>query len=410
MPAVYTYSNVKTDVNSGLSGKFDNLKDGRAVVNRAVRHVLGEMDMRSMKRKSQLSPGLFTKVYDYPAPSTLKGNKIVDIKRQVNRTFREEWELVDEEEFDRRKAVNNFLMALADADFIRILKLSGLTGQSDLILHGMESLTSNGTWGLVAGTDATNLRVDSVQFINGAASIEFDTNTGLTSAAIENSTIAAVDLTKSLNQSSIFVWVYIPLISGLQSFNLRWGQDSSNYWNKTVTVNNENNAFYLGWNLLRFDWSTATKVGSPSVSSTTYLRFTINKTGGMAAASNWRVDYIVNQIGTIYDVIYYTKYGWQTSAGVYIENSTADTDFINLDTDELELIVLKAIELGSFELKDKEEVKQAQVDYIAKRKEYNINSPSEAKLMTSTYHDFSSITGNDTRNFNDLNNPFSTSA
>jgi len=87
----YTQTNLFDAVNGAVHGKSSQSQSRQNQVNRAVRFVLTDIDMRSMKRKEALSPNLFRDVYDYTAPSNLKGRTIIDIKRQVQRSQNEKF-------------------------------------------------------------------------------------------------------------------------------------------------------------------------------------------------------------------------------------------------------------------------------------------------------------------------------
>jgi hypothetical protein len=83
-------------------------------------------------------------------------------------------------------------------------------------------------------------------------------------------------------------------------------------------------------------------------------------------------------------VVYYSKYGWQTNAAVWLENATADTDYLNVDTDELKLIEYKAQELGEIQLRSGLAKESFQL-YEQKKKEYQMKYPSESLIMTTKY-------------------------
>src|SRR4051812_15761157 len=108
----YTQSEFKAIINGNLHGKFAQCQDTTVVMNRAVRYALGDFDIRSTKRSAQLSPNMFENVFDYAAPSDLKGEKVIDIRKQVNRSSYEKFLLVDDAEFDRKKNVSAFRVAV----------------------------------------------------------------------------------------------------------------------------------------------------------------------------------------------------------------------------------------------------------------------------------------------------------
>src|SRR3990167_8203085 len=368
-------------VNGASHGKFAQVQDRQVTLNRAIKYVIGDIDLRSHKRSAVLSPNIFADVFEYTAPTDLKGEKLIDFRRQVNRPTNERWLLVDDVDFDRKKSVSHYRVAVRDENFGKLLRIDGLDTAKSRVLHTCESLTGNGTWAATA--DASNLTLDNDNYITGGGSLNFDMATGAATGYIENSTMTQVDLTDYDEIGSIFVWVYIPDYSDAQgdtvtNFILRWGNDSSNYWSRTITTNNEGATFRDGWNLLRFDWNGATETGTVAPATVDYLRLTITKSTDLAADTDWRVDNFIARIGEIYDVVYYTKYGWQTSALAYIEESTAATDLLVADTDEIEGISFKAAELAAQELKDYDDMKMHRFDYEEWKKKYEANNPSEA--------------------------------
>ena len=114
-------------VREGTGQKSQTLTSERAVINRAARVVAGEIDLRSTKRRAQLAPRLFRRVYDYTAPTNMKGYGIIDIARQTNRGTgqNEEFVLTTPEEFSRMKTIHPNIIAIDDFDFLRILKIAG---------------------------------------------------------------------------------------------------------------------------------------------------------------------------------------------------------------------------------------------------------------------------------------------
>ena len=376
-------------VNGVSHGKFAQCQDRRVVANRAVRYVIGDTDLRSAKRSAQLSPNMYADVYEYAAPTDLKGEKLIDFRRQVNRPTNERWLLVDDVDFDRKKTVSRYRVAVRDENFSKLLRIDGIENAKSKSLHTCESLTANGTWAATA--DASNLTLDNDNYITGGGALNFDMAAGATTGYIENLTgMTQVDLTDYDEIGSIFVWVFIPDYSDAEgdtvtNFILRWGNSSTVYWSRTVTINNEGVAFYDGWNLLRFDWNGATETGTVAPATIDYLRLTVTKSASLAADTDWRVDNFIARIGEIYNTVYYTKYGWQTSALAYIEESTTTTDLLVADTEEIEGIAFKAAELAAQELKDYDDMKMHRFDYEEWKKNYESDNPSEALKKRRSY-------------------------
>lgn len=383
-----TQAEYQAIINGMVHQKFSQCASPQVIMNRAVRYVVGDLDLRSSKRSSQLSPNLFQNVYEYAAPTDLKGEKIIDLRKQVNRSPYEKWALVDDSEFDRKK--DFYKIAVRDENFIKILRINGLPNSKTKTIHNCDSLTSNGTWAVVGGTDSSNLTIDSDNYINGNGALNFDMAKGATTGAIELTGADQVDLTDYDEKGSIFIWVFIPDYSDAEgdtvtNFILRWGNDSSNYWSKTVTVSNEGNTFKDGWNLLRFDWSTASETGTVDPTAIDYLHLTITKSTSLEADTDWRVDDIVCALGNIYETVYYSKYGWQNSSYSYIEESTTTTDLLLGDTDEIEGLAFKGAEYAAQELKEWDEVKYFKGEYESWKKGYEAKYPSEALKKTRNY-------------------------
>ncbi len=386
---VYTQADLQTGINSLVHNRFTNLSAGQDMMNRAVRLVSGEIDLKATVRQTQVSPGIYDDEYNYMCPVDMKGEAIIDVARQVGR--REEFTLTTQEEFDRTKLRYKGLLAFSGHDGLRILSIATQLQTKSVIIDALQSATGDGTW--TGSGNASNLTTDYSNYVYGASSLRFDVSAAGTTAVLTNSTLIATDLSTYI-YNELFLFVYIPSTTNLTSFKLDWGDDSSNYWTTTVTTTHEGLAFYVGWNLLRFAWP-ATSTGTPVSTSVNYSKLTITFSGG-SASNGWRVNLLVARIGDIHNVIYYSRYGWQTSAGVYIENSTTTTDLLNADTDEFDLFVLKGAILAGQELRlTKAEKDDLKLDYKNKMDTYFMRYPSRRKILTTSVYEFGSIDGDD---------------
>src|SRR3990167_3073838 len=115
-----TQSEFKSIINGMVHQKFDQCVSPTVIMNRAVRYVVGDIDLRSSKRSAQLSPNMFANQYDYGAPADLKGEKLIDFRKQVNRSSNEKWILVDEVDFDRKKGVSSYRVCVRDENFSKL--------------------------------------------------------------------------------------------------------------------------------------------------------------------------------------------------------------------------------------------------------------------------------------------------
>ena len=86
--------------------------------------------------------------------------------------------------------------AIEDNSGVRTLRYNaGLSGNT--LLHNCDSITSNGTW--VVDDDSTNLTIDTLNYISGNGSLNFDTDGSSTTASLYNTTISNVDLSNLEN-------------------------------------------------------------------------------------------------------------------------------------------------------------------------------------------------------------------
>lgn len=410
MPNTFTRSTFRQDVQDLLHGTMDTsgttIQD--RVLNRAVREVIADkdIDLRSTLRSMPLTlagkndivtesvSGIYetavladildeSEMYEFAAPRDLKKNKIADVRLRTNRAI--EYELVNPEQFDLWKTIRNDIIAVKHESGNQKLLVTGVTTPTWKMIHNLDTYNGNGTWSAVS--DATAVATATSNYVEGAGAVSFTSGLGGTASGIVNSTMTAVDLTTYQNED-LFLWVYIPNITGLTNFVLRWGSDASNYYERTVTMTAEELSFAVGWNLLKFNWASATTTGSPTITAISYVYFSMTKATDKASVAGWIVDRLVAQVNTGADVLYYSKFGWQTSAGLWQETSTADADLLVADVDEYDLYVYKAAFLCSLNLQSQADTQIYLDMYNRKKEEYMYSSPSQAKTMSTSYHVF----------------------
>jgi hypothetical protein len=274
------------------------------------------------------------------------------------------------------------LVAVKDENFGRVLLASKPIDDTTLTIDNLDAVED---WTLFG--DALNLTKDSDNYVKGSASINWDiSDAGGTTAGIQNSSLDTFDLSDYLTDGSVFIWVYLSSSTDVTNFIIRLGNDSSNYYYMTVTTDHAGNAFKDGWNLLRFAMSGKTETGTVDDDNCDYCLIYMTKDAGKVSETDYRFDNIVIKIGDHYDVVYYSRYGWYTAAGAYLENSTQATDLLNADTDEVEMIEDKMAELSERHLKNHGAAKEYKAEYELKRARYLEDNPSEALLETQTYY------------------------
>lgn len=202
--------------------------------------------------------------------------------------------------------------------------------QSQLIAD-FDSLTSSGgTWAVDAvNSDATNLTVDTNEYKQGSASLNFDitvSQSGNNRATISNSSVTSTDLSSVNDLASFIMWVYIPNVTFTSSLTLFWGSSSSNYWSATVTTDVNGNAFAAGWNRIRWDWQNATATGTPNAAAITYIRFDVNYSGSQTNDTDYRVDDLIVVRPEKLTFFYNSRYVGTNTGGTPILVFTATTD------------------------------------------------------------------------------------
>lgn len=379
----YTRSQLKTSVNSGIHNKSGMLSDINTTLNDGVREVISSLDLRSTKRKASTAPNLFNEIYQYSCPSDLKAFKIISLQPQAgDRDPAQDWYLTTEDEFDRYKSIKPNLLSLSDRDMTRKLLCSAAFDDDGFTAASMDSAT-----GWTGFGDGTNLTTDNYQYVKGSGSINFDIGAaGGTTAGIYNASLSTFDLTNYLSYGSVFVWAWITSTTNITNYILRIGSDSSNYYSMTVTTTNEGSAFVNGWNLLRFDFSGKSTTGTPDDDACDYIAIYMTKAAGKISETDYRFDHVIVKLGAIYNLIYYSKYLWQNSSGTYLENSTADTDYLNVDTEEYAMIIAKCTELAATEVREDADRMAASVKFEKLRREYRRSYRSEALPILNTYY------------------------
>lgn len=400
---VYTYSQILSDVNGKIKGKSGVLISALSTINQGVRQVLSEMDLVSTRRRTPLVPNLFSGLFEYAAPTDLKGYGIISVQNQTNSLARD-WSLAPYEQFMRRQDSNT--IAVSDYNGFKKIFLntsntsyyydynytdSTLAPNVKTTLAGLDTLSSGGgTWGPFGDVTAGQVYKDTSNFVEGSGSIRFNINAAAgTTAGIVNSTLTSSDISEFFSQNgNAYVWAYITSTTNLTNFILRLGSSASVYNTMTATTQADGTAFVAGWNLIAFDLSAAVLTGTPVNTAITYCAIYMTKTAGKVSENAYRFDFLVLRRGQVNNLYYYSKYGWQSSTGTYKENSTTSSDYLNADTDEYEIILAKCAELCADEVDEDNVSEKQQARYKQLKKAYEMSNPSEACIMISTTADF----------------------
>lgn len=343
----YDITQLKQDIEGMMHGTTLNSITGvYPLINRAARQVLMDVDPQETKRIIDLPNAIYSEVYDYPCPVDLKGNKVIDLRPQVNRSPLDQTSQTYNEAFDVSKQglLNQFTINFNTG--VKTLRISNPFLVAGVDLNQCDAITDNGTW-TVGGT-ASDLTANNVRYASGNGSLQFNLAAGANPSEgyLENNTMNSVDLSNLLNQGVFFLYTYLPTPSEVNSVKLRWGTDSSNYYEVTATTTQQATSFETGWNLIAFNWLGATVVGIPDPADIQYLRVTWNYDGTAQTAVG--LDNIVCRLGSILEIEYYSKYMFRdASTGAFQETVTADSNLINLDTETYNLLTYQCALLAT---------------------------------------------------------------
>lgn len=333
----YDITKLKADLEGTLHGTtLNQITNLDGVIDRAARQVLLDVDPQETKRIVEFTNPIFTQVYDYAIPNDLKGNKVVDIRPQVNRLSQDVYLQEYNQAFDISKQIalsNDFTINFNTG--IKTIRINSPFLQQGILINPASSISGDGTWSTLNG--AQNLTADNVNFVYGGGSLKFNLAAGQVVGSLVNSNFPTVNLSNQLNQSTLFIFTYLPLASAVTSVELQWGTDSLNYYTRTVNVTQQNTIFQNGWNLLAYNWAGSTVVGAPNPSSIGYLKVTWNYNGTLQTGV--RLNSIVSRMGSILELEYYSKFLFRDFlTGAFQETVTNNSNLINLDTESYNIL------------------------------------------------------------------------
>jgi len=332
-----TIQTLKQELAGMLHGSTINkVRNFYDLCKRASGNVLLKIDPAETRRIANLTNAIHDDVYDYTAPSDLK--RVIDIRPQVNRDSSDNFSQWFAEEFDKFKDSWDDIFQIRHNDGTKSLRVSKNISPAPITVHGFNSLTDDGTIAIV-GT-ASGLKVDTLHYITGNKSVEVDL--AVTGDGIQITGMSAIDLTDHDEISEHFIRVYFDSVSAITSITPIWGNDlTANYWTGVAqTAQADGTAFRVGWNIIKIAWNTATETGTvaPAMIDSLKLTFTIT-----AAISNVRIDLWTSSIGEIFEIEYYSKYLFRSSAGTWKETPTSDDDIINLDSDTYNIFTYECL-------------------------------------------------------------------
>lgn len=382
----YTVQTLKNDIASVIHGTTTNkIPNFYGHLNRAARQVLLDVDPKETQRTTQLASQVFNDVRDYPIPSDVKGDRIIDLRVTAGRTIGEMFVQDYAVTFDVSKLSNKIYTQWNTG--VKSLRIDAPFLTSPTVLCDTSTTT-----GWAATTGASTITLDTTNNVAGGGALVFNLLAASASGYIENSALNSVDISASTNQSTLFMWVYFPTGASITSVDLRWGNSSTVYYNYTATTNQEGTAFQNGWNLVAFPWASATQTGTVDETAINYSRVTIAYNSTLQTGV--KVCNITSNPGYIFEVQYYSKFLFRNaSTNAFqetITDTTEDSRLINLDTESYNLLFNKTAFYVAQALQGADSSYDATVwdtEYTNSLKRYKAQNPSEALKKGEMYYE-----------------------
>lgn len=340
--ALYQRSYLQEELEGMMHGTtLNQVTNIEGCFNRAARRVLADVDPQETKIVSEFGK-VYDGVWDYPLTVDVKGNKIIDLFPQANRTPRDNFGQVYNKDFDLWKSfslVPDFTPRYAGA--VRTIRINATNLLTGILLNAADGYNTNGTW--TAVQNVSDVDTNNQYMTDGAAgAVSFSLDqTGIPAsvAIIRNTTMGEIDLSNHFNNADEFFNFYVPDVAGMTSIRYLFGTDTNNYYDSgALTTDQLGNTFGNGWNFMKEGWSSFTTVGAPDPSSISYIEIQITYDGTLQ--TNFLLNQFWSRLGRIFMQEYYSKYMFRdASTGTFKEKTDDENDYINLDTDGVNLML-----------------------------------------------------------------------
>lgn len=345
-----TFSEVDTAIQNKMANKAPGETKRLEAINDALRDLYSEYDIEAGVRKINQYIVMNGGKVDLTSSLMTDFKRMKYVRPIGEDTGFQEFAKVDDDVLNIHLAndqrINEYSVSYDDGK--QYGRFNSRNEQVYKTLHEMNDLTDNGTWAAdTTNSDALGLTTGDVVVVDNSDNIQFNVDVSQSAnnyALIECTDMDDVDLDDFENLGKARFRVYIPSITNFTSVELRWGNDSSNYWSNTATTQVDGSSFVAGWNEVEIDWNGATETGTVTESEIDYLAVKMNYTASYTDQNKFRVERIRMYLPELVELAYYTYYLSQDSSGTFQDEMTAtSTDTLLLPKRFKRLIVNMAM-------------------------------------------------------------------
>jgi hypothetical protein len=121
----YSVAQLKSSLSAIFHGtNLDQVQGLNDCIERSANQLLLDIDPQETKRTVPFSTPIFNSVYDYACPPDLKGNRIIDIKPQANRTTSDFLPQEFNRSFDMTKGLQSQEFTIGYNNMIRTIRIN----------------------------------------------------------------------------------------------------------------------------------------------------------------------------------------------------------------------------------------------------------------------------------------------
>lgn len=322
-----TVSQYKNSIAALLSGiDITQIDDVNGALERAARAMVQKADIPEASGIQNIT--LYAGVYDYLCDTRIFGTAINDIRPQgISRNYSDDVLKLGQQDFDRTKKFypSGTISTFQYQNGTPIIRIVAPFPTQQQVITTMTDAS-----GWIAGGSASDLFTDLTFFYQSPASIRYNLAVSGSQGTLSTTLQGSINLSSQIGVGLVFLAVEMPTASDIASYTIHLGSDSSNYYTVTKTTAFLG-AFQSGeFQLVGFDLSAATIVGTPISTAIQFVEVLVNYNGN--AQTNMRIGGLFASLPSPAQILYQSAAIFLPLGGTQaLTTITADTDTIILN-------------------------------------------------------------------------------